>query len=272
MVQQRQEINPSISIQGSISIPQQRTQQQVAAPLEKGQRQVIGERARTMQNSPVAVGVRQPIGTNSAVVVPTPLQRSERPILSVGFEMGNSGSVVVSQPQRHVIVPRPLPQVIVIDRNSAAYSSAVLTPYFISRRGDSIQLDNGSSWAVRHRDRGTVRQWNTGDAIVIETGRFFSWSTYKLVNYTRNVSVDVELNDPVCNGIMSHWVAEVNPFEGYLRLQDGSVWRMSTNELLNWQVNDDVIIALSKNFFSSSSSYVLINPRVKTRLVAVFSL
>ncbi len=270
VAQPRQEIGPQsqISIQGSVSFPQSR---QVITPLEKGPRQIIGERERPrpMQNTPFGVGVRQPIGVNSPVVVPTPLQRSERPAISVGFQMGNA---VVAQPQRPVIVPRPMPQVIVIDRNSAIYSSAVLTPYFISRRGDSLQLDNGSSWNVRPRDRKVVRKWNNGDAIVIETGRFFSWSTYKLVNYTLGVSVDVELNDTVCNGMLSHWVAEINPFEGYLRLQDGSVWRMSTHELLNWQVNDDVIIALSKNFFSNNSSYVLINPRAKSRLVAVFSL
>ncbi|MBA3602184.1 MAG: hypothetical protein H0W50_00710 [Parachlamydiaceae bacterium] len=267
VAQPRQEIGPQsqLSIQRPLSLPQSR---QVITPLEKGPRQVIGERARPMQNAPV-VGLRQPIGVNSPVVVPTPLQRSERPAISVGFQMGNA---VVAQPQRPVIVPRPMPQVIVIDRNSAIYPSAVLTPYFISRRGDSLQLDNGSSWNVRPRDRKIVRKWDNGDAIVIETGRFFSWSTYKLVNYTRGVSVDVELNDAVCNGMLSHWVAEINPFEGYLRLQDGSVWRMSTHELLNWQVNDDVIIALSKNFFSNNSSYVLINPRVKSRLVAVFSL
>lgn len=261
--QQRQEIGPKTAVQTSIVVPQQ-----VVTPAWQERRVLTGEPTRPIQKAPVSMEGHQPINANAVVSVPAPLHRSERPHLTVGLEMNPA---TVSRPQRPLIVQRPLPQVIVIDRNSVAYNSATLTPYFISQRGDSIQLDDGSNWKVRERDRRAVRQWNNGDVVVIEAGRFFCWSTYSLVNYTNGTSIDVELINPVCNGVLSHWIIEVNPFEGYLRLQDGSVWRMSTYELLNWNINDDVIIALSKNWFSNDSSYVMINPRAKTRLVAVFN-
>lgn len=180
-------------------------------------------------------------------------------------------NVVVQAPQRPVIISRPLPQTVVIDRRSAAYPYATLTPYAISGKGDFIQLEDGSQWKVRHRHYSTVKRWGAGDAILIETGKYFTWSAYKLVNYSRGEFVDVELIEPVCNGLLSHWITEINLYEGYLRLQDGSIWRMSASELLNWSVNDDVAIALSKDWFSSHCSYVLINPRAKNRLIAIFT-
>lgn len=180
-------------------------------------------------------------------------------------------NVVVETPKRPIVISRPLPQTIVIDRRSAAYPHATLAPYAISPKGDFIQLEDGSQWKVRHRHYRTVKRWSPTDTILIETGKFFTWSAYKLVNYSKNEFVDVELIEPTSNGALSHWITEINVYEGFLRLQDGSIWRMSTNELLNWRVNDDVVVALSKDWFSSHSSYVLINPRVRNRLIAIFS-
>ncbi len=270
---------PEIGQRTPVVRPQVVTSNHVVVPVESHSRQVIGQRSTPIQRSPVAMEMHRPAPSNSAVVVPTPtstfvsvptpIQRVEHPHTITGFA---EAPVVVAQPQRPVIVPRPLPQVIVIDRGSALYPTAALTPYFISRRGDQIQLNNGSSWAVRYRDQRAVRHWNYEDIIVIQTGGFFNWSTYKLVNYTRGTSIDVELINPQSRGMLSHWITEINPIEGYLRLQDGSIWKMSAHELLNWQVDDDVIIGINKNWFTNDSSYVLINPRVKNRLVAVFSI
>lgn len=174
-------------------------------------------------------------------------------------------------PSRPVILSRPIPQAVVIDNRSAAYGYATLAPYAISPKGDFVQLEDGSQWRVRHRHYKTIKRWSSNDAILIETGKFFTWSAYKLVNHTRGEFVDVELIEPIQQGSLSHWITEINPYEGFIRLQDGSYWRMSANELLNWNVNDDVIIALTKNWFSNQNSYVLINPKVKNRLIAIYS-
>lgn len=244
-----------------------RVPQSVERPMPQASpaRQPVGERAAHVQkHQPIVTDVRQPIGTRetSSISINIP-QRIERP--------APMPAPTVQIVQRPIIRQRPLPQVILIDKRSETYSAATSTPHLISRKGDFIQLDNGSSWKVRHKDQKRVRKWGQEDLIVIETGELFTWSIYKLVNYTRGESCDVELIEPVRNGVLSHWITEIYPFDGYLRLQDGSIWRMDTNELLSWSVNDDVIIGLSKDWFSSRYSYVLINPRAKTRLLATFA-
>jgi hypothetical protein len=201
-------------------------------------------------------------------IIPNPMPQVVPQPIAYPVQVVN---VAVQTPQRPIVMSRPLPPAVVIDRRSAAYLYATLAPYAISPKGDFIQLEDGSQWKVRHRYYRTVKRWSPNDAILIETGKFFTWSAYKLVNYTRGEFVDVELIEPMRSGALSHWITEINVYDGYLRLQDGSIWRMSANELLNWNVNDDVVIALSKDWFSSHSSYVLINPRAKNRLIAIFS-
>ncbi|MBA3238568.1 MAG: hypothetical protein H0T62_09525 [Parachlamydiaceae bacterium] len=229
-------------------------------------RQEVGVRASSEPiQQPIVTDIRQPIGSREMPTVQykAPI-RIERPI--------QLPTATVQVPQRPVIRARSLPPVILIDRRSESYGSATLTPNLISRKGDYIQLDDGSNWRVRHKDQKRVKNWKQEDLIVIETGQLFTWSIYKLVNYSRAESSDVELIQPTRNGLLSHWITEIHPFDGYLRLQDGSVWRMDTSELLNWHINDDVIIGLSKDLFSSHYSYILINPRAKTRLLATFNL
>lgn len=237
------------------------TREECATPKRAPQpavRQVIGERAAPVQR----VEVRQPIGTRAMPVV-TP-QRIERPV--------QPATATIQFTQRPIIRTRALPPVILLDCRTESYSSAALSPHLISRKGDIIQLNDGSSWKVRHRDQKDVRRWSQEDLIVIETGQYFTWSVYKLVNYSRHESCDVELIAPVRNGFLSHWITEINPFDGYLRLQDGSIWRMNASELMSWNVNDEVIIGLSKDLFSNHYTYILINPRAKKRLLATFSL
>jgi len=195
---------------------------------------------------------------------------------AAGTHFNGSRHMVVNTPvarQRPIVVHTPLPQTIIINQCSAVCPYVTLTPYAIAKKGNYIELTDGSVWKVRHRDRSKVKKWRSSDTIVIETANFFSWYAYNLVNYTRNESVDVELhlNDDRIGGT-SHWIVEVNPYMGYVRLENGSVWRMSTSELVNWSQNDDVIIGLSKDWFSSRYDYILINPRAQGRFTATFEL
>lgn len=189
----------------------------------------------------------------------------EAPLHTVPGSRANMG--------RPVIVQRALPSSIAIDVRSANCPYVTVTPWAISKKGDYIELNDGSLWKVRHRNRKAVKKWGAGDAILIETGGFFSWYAYKLVNYTRNETADVELSlVQGWQGRSAHQIIEVNPFDGYVRLEDGSIWRMSSRELGDWHVHDDVIIAVNKDWFSQRYSYVLVNPRVKNRFIASFSL
>lgn len=230
-------------------------------------------------NRPAADAARVVPGANSRVL-PGKEARAEARVVPgnnrvIPGSNATTGARVIpgSRPlgQRPVVVQRSLPSTIVIDRRCAPCPYLTLTPYAISKKGDLIELDDGSVWEVRHRDRRSVKRWAPGDLIVIETGQFFSWSTYKLVNYSRHESVDVELSmNQGWGGRSSHWIVEVNPIQGYLRLEDGSIWRMSASELAQWRVNDDVILGLSKDWFSDQYTYVLINPRAKNRFIAIF--
>lgn len=192
-----------------------------------------------------------------------------------GSAIINGGAHVVpgTRPlgQRPLVITRPLPQTIVIDRRCAPCPYVTLTPYAVSKKGDMVELSDGSVWEVRHRDRRAVRRWSPGDTILVETGKFLSWSSYRLVNYSRHESADVELAlASGFEGRFSHWITEVNPIQGYVRLEDGSIWRMSSSEVAMWRVNDDVIIGLSKDWFSDQYSYILINPRARNRIIALF--
>lgn len=205
-----------------------------------------------------------PAGLAPQAALPlTPPQPLPRPHLAAG----SAGEAAM----RPVVAARPLPQAILIDRRSAIYPYVTLTPLEISSKGDFLQLEDGSRWRVRHRHQSVVRRWNKADSVVIETGKIFTWSAYKLVNYSRSETVDVELEERYQSGLLSRWIAQMDPNSGSLKLQDGSLWRMNTSELASWREGDDVIIAVSKDWFSSHSSYVLINPRAKNRLVAIVS-
>ncbi|MBA2728799.1 MAG: hypothetical protein H0U49_11585 [Parachlamydiaceae bacterium] len=173
--------------------------------------------------------------------------------------------------QRPIVVHTALPQTILIDQRSAVCPFVTLTPYAIAKKGNYLELSDGSVWKVRHRDRNKVKKWKASDAVIIETGKFFSWHAYSLVNYSRNETIDVELHlRDNLNGNTSHWIVEVNPYQGYVKLENGSVWRMSTAELAAWSQNDDVIIGLSRDWFSRHHNYVLINPKAKSRFTATF--
>ncbi len=175
--------------------------------------------------------------------------------------------------ERPIIIQRPLPQTIVINKRSAICPFATLTPLIIAKKGNFIELNDGSVWKVRHRDRNKVRKWSPNDAIVIETGKFFSWHAYSLVNYSRGETIDVELYlTDNWSGSASHWIAEINPIQGFVRLENGSIWRMSTSELASWTLNDDVIIGLSRDWFSNQYNYILINPKAKNRFTALLEL
>jgi hypothetical protein len=172
--------------------------------------------------------------------------------------------------QRPVVIQRPLPPTIIVNHCSAPCQFVTLSPLAVAKKGNFIELNDGSTWKVRHRDRSKVKKWCSSDAIVIETGKFFTWSTYSLVNYSRNESIDVELC--LCDnwqGTSSHWITEINPLQGYVRLENGSTWKISTCELASWSIYDDVYIGVSKDWFFNQYNYVLINPNAKTRFTAV---
>ncbi len=183
------------------------------------------------------------------------------------------GTVAQLARPRPIVNHAPLPQSIIINQRSAVCPYVTLCPSAVAKKGNYIELNDGSVWKVRQRDRNKVKKWNARDAIVIETGGLFSWYSFSLVNYSRRESIEVELhNSDKWHGNTSHWIVEVNPYYGYVKLENGSIWHMSTSELATWSPNDDVIVGLSKDWFSNQYNYVLINPKANSRFTAIFQM
>ena len=199
------------------------------------------------------------VATSLAAVMPSVPQRAERPSLAIT-------SISTSLP-RPICVAKPLPKSIDMHPNSTRYPYAALTPLGPLKNENLLALDNGSHWKIRHRDLRTCKNWKKGDCILIESGKFFSWSTYQLVNHTRHESIDAELYTPIREGSLAHWIIAIHPYEGSLQLQDHSTWKIKSPNLAQWAIGDDVIIAITKNWFSNDYSYLLINPRTQNRLI-----
>ncbi|MGZ3632920.1 MAG: hypothetical protein ACXWM7_01145 [Parachlamydiaceae bacterium] len=194
-----------------------------------------------------------------ATAMPFVPQRAERPSLA-------NVSISTRLP-RPICVAKPLPKSIDIHPRSTRYPFAALTPIGPLKNENFLSLDNGSHWKIRHRDLSTCKNWKKGDCILIEAGKFFSWSTYKLVNHTRHESIDAELYTPIREGSLAHWIIAIHPCEGSLQLQDHSTWKINSSDLAEWAVGDDVMIGITKNWFSNDYSYLLINPRTQNRLI-----
>lgn len=233
---------------------QNHAHQQVAVPAPQSNHAAVfqGSRNAAPQTQTITVGHHQ---THSPVVIPK-------------VQIGVTTAPVR---QRPIVIQAALPKTIVINQRSAICPFVTLSPYTIAKKGNYIELSDGSIWQVRHRDRNKVKKWRSSDSVVIETSSFLSWYAYSLVNYSRNETIDVELYaSDSWHGNAAHWIEEVNPFQGYVKLENGSIWHLSTSELAAWSVNDDVIIGLSKDWFSSQYNYVLINPKAKSRFTAIF--
>lgn len=95
--------------------------------------------------------------------------------------------------------PRPLPKrslpaLIQLDNQCVAYKHLLLNLYAISPRGHVIELVDGSVWHVSSKsDRRKVRRWNYSDDIMIESSQYFIWTTYRLINFTRNESIEASM-------------------------------------------------------------------------------
>jgi hypothetical protein len=125
-----------------------------------------------------------------------------------------------------------------------------------------IELVDGSVWHIkRKRDRHTVRHWSMRDDIIVESFQFLGCKTYKLVNYSREESVEAILSLDECyEGRASHWISRIDRTRGVMELEDGTVWNINAAIYEDWSENDGVILGLSHEN-SGFSLYMIINAR-----------
>lgn len=134
-----------------------------------------------------------------------------------------------------------------------SHDGAFHNPYLVSAFGDTVELEDGSIWAVRSSDKHKTLNWWTDDIVVItQNDAWFSSYDYAIVNITRGVEVKVNmLTGPFYNGIHTHWITAIDYSNNMLYLEDGSIWDIggtwaSYSDVLNtWLPNDTIIIGLN---------------------------
>jgi len=137
----------------------------------------------------------------------------------------------------------------------------------VSFLGDSVELMDGSIWAVSTLDAYKTISWLHSDVIVItQNHSWFSSYFYRLTNQNTGESVAVKMYlgpiSPALNGIFTHWIVSVDYYHNTVYLEDGSTWRMSAFDrgaVDKWLVNDIVIIGVNDGWLSSSNPNILIN-------------
>lgn len=133
----------------------------------------------------------------------------------------------------------------------------------VNTLGDMITLEDGSVWQVKNSDRMKTLDWLYGDSLIILPNHAW-FSSYHYVILNQNTGGKVKVNlflGPIYNGIYTHWIVGIDYCNCELRLEDGSVWKMSSSDsrtVNKWLLNDTVIVGINDSWFSSKPN-ILIN-------------
>ncbi len=147
---------------------------------------------------------------------------------------------------------------------TTTHEGAFHYPVSVSYLGDSIQLEDGSMWAVSLSDTYKTLNWLTSDIIIIVPNHdIFSSYYYRLININTGANVKVNLYlGPIYNGAYTHWITAIDYLNREIYLEDGSIWKMSPFDqpiISQWLPNDTVIIGINDGAFSYSNQNILIN-------------
>jgi len=146
-----------------------------------------------------------------------------------------------------------------------SHEGAYHNPYAVSLFGDTVELEDGSIWAVSLSDRHKTLDWMTSDVILVtQNTSWFSVYNYVLVNLNTGVHVNVNLSlGPIYNGLYTHFVTAVDYLHSEIYLEDGSIWKVSnwdTSISSQWLPNDTIIIGVNDDWLTQGlSPNILIN-------------
>jgi hypothetical protein len=136
----------------------------------------------------------------------------------------------------------------------------------------SLEMEDGSHWEVSAFDSFILRNWGREDTLVVTPNyNWFGSYNYYITNKSRNTYVKANLVvGPLAFGPFSHWVVEIDNFNGHIFLENQMVWCVNPQDsyaLKDWAVNDHVIIGLCDTWFSSFD-HILINVNVNDHVRA----
>lgn len=176
-----------------------------------------------------------------------------------------------------LIIPIKSQNLIALASNQIQTTAATLSPchyHMISTfpQGNVIKIDDGSEWIFDKADAQVLRNWKSGQQIIITPNQQLllgSHYTYIMTNTEAGDSVKVNLFlGPVAFGYQSAWVVGIDQNLGKIYIINGrgdrTVWEVSNSDMYlvkDWKVNDTVIIGENDSWLWCFSSYksMLIN-------------
>lgn len=133
----------------------------------------------------------------------------------------------------------------------------------VSVLGDSIEFGDGSIWGISSLDTHIISTWGIGDPLVVSPNyQWLSYFRYYITNKKTGTYVQANLTlGPIPFGPFSHWIMGVDLVSSLLYLENGTIWRLSSEDLstyYNWSQNDTIIIG-GNTSWGASFDHILIN-------------
>lgn len=124
---------------------------------------------------------------------------------------------------------------------------------------DVIELEDGSSWAIRPTETYRTYNWHAHDPLTITPIRNFrSLYSFQITNTNTDETVAVNLAERSSTQL----IQAIDKWGRKIQLSDGSIWTvspLSSRTFDDWAVNDRVTVGDNNGFFSYFWPQVLIN-------------
>lgn len=151
----------------------------------------------------------------------------------------------------------------------AVYPISVHQVAGIGAYGQTIALEDGSTFAVSSSHQYQVNYWPIGSLIYVlpNHGYFFGLvrSTYDLCLYnaTTNETIEVDLIlGPYLYGDLSEWIINIDNLTGWIWLRDGHIVEVHPNDrylLWNWEPQEHVIVGTNDGSGYDAYPNIIVN-------------
>ncbi len=167
----------------------------------------------------------------------------------------------------------------VVSKGCGTLQSQYLPTYSIKAvgvSGKTLTMNDETIWEIAPRFAYIAENWPKNSKIVIRPNRgwgtWFSNYDYRLFNLTTGNEVEADLSQ---GPFVKHaiFITEINRYNGYIRLSDGSIWAIDGQEsfakLQKWKEKQAVLFGENNNWFGFP--YILININENEYLPVQFS-
>jgi|GEM_PF-867789 len=137
----------------------------------------------------------------------------------------------------------------------------------VSAFGNSLELEDGSTWKVSAYDQYKANNWRIEDPLVItQNHRWFSSYTYRIINKSSGASIEAELYfGPIKHGTYTLYVISIDPSRNIIEAINGknevTHWEICPRDWYafdQWELNDAIIVGHNSGW-ESSYECILIN-------------